>query len=286
MVLFGVYILGFSAKDTQGVSNIANLWQNGGFFANGLHGFMFSFVVVVFSFGGTELVGITAGEAENPQKTIPMAINGIIVRIILFYIATLTIVMCLYPWNQIDGKISPFVDVFQQIGIAKAASVMNLVAITAALSSLNSGIYGTARMMYNLGEQGNAPRLFTKVSHKGIPTNAILLSVVCIAVTVILNYFFQKQIFNILLSVATIAAVINWMMIIFTHSQFKRKLNKPSPYKTILYPLSSIIAMVFLIIVIAVMYQMPDFHAAIIVAPIWLSILSIAYLIKTKCKGE
>ncbi|RTK99440.1 MAG: amino acid permease [Proteobacteria bacterium] len=286
LVLFGVYILGFSAKDTQGVSNIANLWQNGGFFANGLHGFMFSFVVVVFSFGGTELVGITAGEAENPQKTIPMAINGIIVRIILFYIATLTIVMCLYPWNQIDGKISPFVDVFQQIGIAKAASVMNLVAITAALSSLNSGIYGTARMMYNLGEQGNAPRLFTKVSHKGIPTNAILLSVVCIAVTVILNYFFQKQIFNILLSVATIAAVINWMMIIFTHSQFKRKLNKPSPYKTILYPLSSIIAMVFLIIVIAVMYQMPDFHAAIIVAPIWLSILSIAYLIKTKCKGE
>lgn len=286
LVLFGVYILGFSSKDTQGVSNIANLWQNGGFFANGINGFLFSFVVVVFSFGGTELVGITAGEATNPQKTIPMAINGIIVRIILFYIATLTIVMCLYPWNQINGKISPFVDVFQQIGIAKAASVMNLVAITAALSSLNSGIYGTARMMYNLGTQGNAPRLFTKVSPKGIPSNAIILSVICIAITVILNYFFQKQIFNILLSVATIAAVINWMMILITHAQFKRKSKLVSTYQTILYPFTSIIAMIFLALVIVVMYLMPDFHAAIIVAPIWLILLSIAYLIKTKLKGD
>lgn len=286
LVLFGVYILGFSAKETQGVSNIANLWQNGGFFANGLHGFLFSFVVVVFSFGGTELVGITAGEAQNPEKTIPMAINGIIFRIILFYIATLTIIMCLYPWNQINGKVSPFVDVFQQIGIAKAASVMNLVAITAALSSLNSGIYGTARMMYNLGLQNNSPKLFTNVSAKGIPSNAIILSVICIAVTVVLNYFYQKQIFNILLSVATIAAVLNWMMILITHAQFKRKSNKISSYKTLLYPCSSIFAMIFLVIVIVIMYYMPDFHAAIIVAPIWIGSLSIAYLIKNKVGGK
>ena len=198
LVLFGVYILGFGNNHQQSVSNVSNLWQNGGFFANGLQGFLFSFVVVVFSFGGTELVGITAAEAENPRKTIPMAINGIIVRILLFYIATLAIIMCLYPWNKIDSHISPFVDVFQQIGIAKAASLMNLVAITAALSSLNSGIYGTARMVYNLGLQGNAPQAMTKVSAKGSPTNAIIFSIICIGLTVFLNYLYPKQIFNIL----------------------------------------------------------------------------------------
>jgi len=286
LVLFGIYIIGFKHNDNQGVSNIANLWTNGGFFANGLKGFIFSFVVVVFSFGGTELVGITAGEAENPAKTIPMAINGIIVRIILFYIATLAIIMCLYPWNKINGNISPFVDVFRQIGIHKAASLMNLVAITAALSSLNSGIYGTARMVYNLANQKNAPAFMAKVSAKGIPTNAIIFSVVCIAVTVILNYLYPKKIFNILLAIATIAAIINWLTILITHASFKLKSRIRSSYPTLLYPLSSIFAAIFLILVAGTMYFTPDMRMAIVIAPVWLAILSIAYLIKTKIAGN
>ncbi len=286
LVLFGVYILGFGNNHQQSVSNVSNLWQNGGFFANGLQGFLFSFVVVVFSFGGTELVGITAAEAENPRKTIPMAINGIIVRILLFYIATLAIIMCLYPWNKIDSHISPFVDVFQQIGIAKAASLMNLVAITAALSSLNSGIYGTARMVYNLGLQGNAPQTMTKVSAKGSPTNAIIFSIICIGLTVFLNYLYPKQIFNILLSIATIAAIINWITILVTHINFKRKFTGISHYPIFFYPLSSVIAIIFLVMVAGIMYFMPDFRLAIIIAPIWLCLLSIGYLIKTKIMGK
>jgi L-asparagine transporter-like permease len=286
LVLFGVYILGFGNNHQQSVSNVSNLWQNGGFFANGLQGFLFSFVVVVFSFGGTELVGITAAEAENPRKTIPMAINGIIVRILLFYIATLAIIMCLYPWNKIDSHISPFVDVFQQIGIAKAASLMNLVAITAALSSLNSGIYGTARMVYNLGLQGNAPQAMTKVSAKGSPTNAIIFSIICIGLTVFLNYLYPKQIFNILLSIATIAAIINWITILVTHINFKRKFTGISHYPIFFYPLSSVIAIIFLVMVAGIMYFMPDFRLAIIIAPIWLCLLSIGYLIKTKIMGK
>lgn len=286
LVLFGLYILGFGNNHQQSVSNVNNLWQNGGFFANGLQGFLFSFVVVVFSFGGTELVGITAAEAENPKKTIPMAINGIIIRILLFYIATLAIIMCLYPWNKIDSHISPFVDVFQQIGIAKAASLMNLVAITAALSSLNSGIYGTARMVYNLGLQGNAPQAMTKVSAKGSPTNAIVFSIICIGLTVFLNYLYPKQIFNILLSIATIAAIINWITILVTHINFKRKFTGVSQYPIFLYPLSSLIAIIFLVMVAGIMYFMPDFKLAIIIAPIWLCLLSIGYFIKTKFAGR
>ena len=286
LILFGVYILSFSPSSNQGVSNVANLWEYGGFFAHGWSGFLFSFVVVVFSFGGTELVGITAGEAENPKKTIPLAINGIIVRIILFYLATLAIIMCLYPWNKINAQISPFVDVFKQIGISKAASLMNLVAITAALSSLNSGIYGTARMVYNLSLQGNAPKQFKKLSLKGIPSTAIIFSIICIAFTVWLNYLYPKQIFNILLSVATIAAIINWITILITHACFKRKFKGESSYKTLLYPLSSIVAVAFLVMVATIMYFMPSFRMAIIIAPIWLALLSLAYFCKLTFGGS
>lgn len=286
LVLFGIYIIGFDHNSNQGVSNIGNLWQNGGFFANGLQGFLFSFVIVVFSFGGTELVGITAGEAENPEKTIPMAINGIIVRIILFYIATLGIVMCLYPWNKIDANVSPFVDVFRQIGINKAASLMNLVAISAALSSLNSGIYGTARMVYNLADQQNAPKFMKKTSEKGIPYNAIIFSVICIAITVLLNYLYPKKIFNILLAIATIAAIINWLTILVTHTSFKKKAKNTGSYPSLFYPWSSIFAAIFLITVASIMFFMPDMKLAIMIAPGWILLLSIGYFIKTKIKRE
>ena len=278
MIVFGVYII---LTTHNSVSNVSNLWNHGGFFANGLHGFLFAFVIVVFSFGGTELVGIAAGEAENPKKNIPMAINGIIARILIFYIATLSVIMCLYPWNMIDSHISPFVDVFKQIGFAKAASLMNLVAITAALSSFNSGIYGTARMAYNLGLQNNAPQFLTKINRNQIPANAILFSSLFIFITVLLNYFYPKQVFNILLALATIAAIINWITILITQLAFRRhKQAKDIEYKMPLFPFSSIIAILFFVIIALVMTQMKDMKMAIFIAPVWLAILSVAYLLK------
>lgn len=285
LIVFGIYILVFSNAN-QSVSNISNLWDQGGFFANGLRGFLFSLVVVLFSFGGTELVGITAGETENPKKNIPLAINGIILRIVLFYIATLAITMCLYPWNKLNIHLSPFVDVFKQIGIAKAASLMNFVAITAALSSLNSGIYTTGRMLHNLGLQGNAPKWMTAVLDNGVPRNAIIFSMSCIALTVVLNYFYSDQVFNMLLAVATISAILNWLIILVVHHAFKRHSTTKSSFPLFAYPFSSIIAGLFLLLVTGVMYFMPDFKLAIIVAPVWFLILNLGYFIKTKSSGH
>lgn len=280
LIIFGLYLI---TSKYQTSSNIENLWMHNGFFAGGIHGFLFSFVIVVFSFGGTELVCITAGEAQKPQKNIPLAINGIIFRILLFYIATLAIIMCLYPWNQINPNISPFVDVFAKIGISKASNFMNLVAITAALSSLNSGIYGTARMLYNLSNQGNAPRLFSQLSLNGSPRNAIIFSIICIFLTVILNYFFEKQIFMILLSIATIAAVINWLIILVTQLKFRKiiKLNEIK-YKLPFYPIASFIAILFFVVLMIIMTQMNDMRMAIYILPIWLILLSLGYLIRKK----
>lgn len=280
LLLFGLYILGFQQQRNHSISNIANLWQNGGFFGHGLYGFLCSFVIVVFSFGGTELIGITAGEAEQPQKTIPLAINGIIVRILLFYIATLAMVMCLYPWNKIDVHLSPFVDVFKQIGISQAADLMNIVAITAALSSLNSGIYGTARMAYNLAQQGNAPRALGRINPRtGTPRTAILFSITCIMLTIILNYWYPQTIFKLLLAIATIAAIINWLTILLTHACFKHQTKQASAYPSLFYPFSSIIAGLFLLGAAVIMYFIPDMRLAIVIAPLWLLLLSCGYFI-------
>jgi L-asparagine transporter-like permease len=159
---------------------------------------------------------------------------------------------------------------------------MNLVAITAALSSFNSGIYGTARMAYNLAQQNNAPRSLLTLTKAGIPLQAILFSSSCIALTVALNYWYPKQIFNLLLAIATIAAIINWLTILITHAYFKRKTQVKTVFPAIFYPLSSIIAALFLISVAITMYFMADFKLAIIIAPLWLSMLSLGYWIKTK----
>ena len=278
LIILGIYLI-FFAKTTNSLTNINNLWSHGGFFTGGINGFIMSFVIIVFSFGGTELIGITAGEAKNPKKTIPMAINGVILRIALFYIATLAIIMCLYPWNLIKADTSPFVDVFTQIGISKAATIMNFVAITAALSSFNSGIYGTGRMVYNLSLQGNAPKVLSKLSKRHIPYTAIIFSCLCIFLTVILNYLYPKQIFDILLAIATVAAIINWLLIIFTHSAFRKKKDIATlSYKMPWYPIPSIIAIIFFVIVIIAMTNMPEMKLAIYIAPLWILILSIAYL--------
>ncbi len=284
LILFGLYILLLNPAGHS--ASLRNLWQYGGFFAHGLSGFLFSFVVVVFSFGGSELVGITAGETANPGRSIPLAINGTILRIMLFYIATLGIVICLYPWNKINTNFSPFVDVFQQMGIPRAASLMNLVAISAALSSLNSGIYGTGRMLYNLSQQGNAPSFLGKVNHKGVPVSAVMFSMLCIAISVLLNYLFPKQIFSVLLAIATLAAIINWLTILVTHSFFRRKFQGNRPYQLCYYPLSSIIAIFFLLLVASIMYFMPEMHLAIVIAPLWIILLSLGYLFKSKLTEE
>jgi L-asparagine transporter-like permease len=283
LIGLGLYLIFTGQGINANYSKVDNLWQYGGFFATGLHGFLLSFVIVIFSFGGTELVGIAAGEAENPQETVPLAINGIIIRIILFYLATLAIILCLYPWNKISNTMSPFVDVFSKIGLTKAAAVMNLVAITAALSSFNSGIYGTARMLYNLGKQQNAPYCLTKLNNRGIPYIATLFSLIFIFLTVILNYLYPKQIFNILLAIATIAAMINWLTILLAQISFRKKINKQKiHYKMPGFPFSSLIAIGFFAVILLIMASMASMRLAIYVLPIWLIILSSGYLIKLR----
>jgi len=280
-IIFAVYLMFFNrGVSANVVHNYQNIVDNNLFFSHGLSGFLLSMVAVIFSFGGIELIGISAGESQDPEKNIPLAINGTVFRILFFYVFTMIIIVLMYSWADLAKPTSPFVDVFSDIGVAHAASIMNIVAITAALSSFNSGIYGTARMLFNLSLRGEAPKFLSSVNRNHVPAKAIYVSLLAIFIVVVLNYFFVTSIFDFLIALATIAAIINWLFILFTYIRFKAKVHKTT-YNLPYYKFWISLASIFFIIVGCVMYQHVDMKFALIIGPVWLVLLSIIYLIKT-----
>lgn len=262
-----------------------NLWIHGGFMPNGVWGLLLSLVIVMFSFGGIELIGITAGEADNPKKSIAQAINQVIWRILIFYVGALTVLMIIYPWNKVGLDGSPFVQIFSKMGIASAATILNIVVLTAALSVYNSGIYSNARMLYGLAQQGNAPKLFTRLNDKGVPVTSVLASSACTLVAVVLNYLLPGKVFMYLISVAVLAAVINWAMIIIANLKFRAAKGTDAAkleFKVPLYPLSNYICLAFLAMIIILMLQIEDMKLSVYIMPLWLVILWIGFKLKQR----
>lgn len=252
-------------------------------FSHGMEGFAFSLVIVMFSFGGTEFVSIAAGNAENPDKTIPGAINGVVIRILLFYVLTMLAIMLLYPYEQLSGKISPFVDVFLKVGLSSAAMVMNFVAITAALSSFNSSLFSASRLLCNLAENGNAPKRFAKISKNGIPKRSVILTSFCVMIAVLVNFIFPQKAIMYLLTVATCAILVTWFIILITQMYFRKKQIKENfriKFKLYLFPYSNIFACLVLFIVLGIMTQMDDMKLSVYITPLWILVLSFCYILK------
>jgi AAT family amino acid transporter len=286
MILFGIGIIFFGIGNGGHPIGIDNLWAHGGLLPNGINGMIMSFVLVMFSFGGVELVGITAGEAKNPQHSIPKAVNNVIWRILIFYIGALGIMMILYPWNKIGTNGSPFVLIFDKVGIPGAANLINFVVITAALSAFNSGLFASGRMLYNLSLQNNGPKYFGKLSKNGSPRRGILFSSLFLSVAVLLNYIVPEKVFLYISSVATVAVITSWTIILLTHLKFRKVKTKEEigklAFKMPLYPVSSYLALAFLAFVIVLMGFIKDMRIALIVAPIWFLILYIGFNIKKR----
>ena len=283
MIVLGLCLLFGSGQPFP--DNISNIWQNGGFMPNGWWGLALSITVVMFSFGGIELIGITAGEAENPDHTIPKAINQVIWRILIFYVGTMAVLMALWPWNKVGMEASPFVQIFSNVGVPAAAHILNFVVLTAAVSVYNSAIYSNSRMLYGLAMKNEAPEFLGKLSKRGVPVNGIFVSSGITLLCVALNYFFPGKVFMVLMSVATIAATISWMTITITHLKFRAKClaqGKATRFKSPFYPVINYICMAFLIGVWGFMTQIEDMKLAVIILPIWLLLLWLGY----KIKGE
>lgn len=286
MIVLGLGVILFGIGNGGIAVGISNLWSHGGFMPHGVKGIFYSLPIVMFAFLGVEMIGVTAGEAKNPKKVIPKAIDTVLWRILLFYIGALTVIMSIYPWNEIDTNNSPFVLMFDQIGLRYAAGIINFVVLTAALSSCNSGIFSTGRMLFNLAEQKQAPALFKKVSKGGVPSVAIIASAFVLLIGVLLNYVVAEKVFVWVTSISTFGAVWTWIVILISQMKFRKSLSQTQvsklSYKAFLYPFSSYLAIAFLVLVVCLMAVFPDTRVALIVGPIWIIFLVVLYLVKYK----
>ena len=283
MIAFGSYLLASGSGGSQ--SNIQNLWELGGFFRNGIMGLVMAMAMIMFAFGGIELVGIAAAETDNPQKTLPKAINQIVYRVLLFYILSLVIILSLYPWNQMAQGGSPFVLIFDSLGSQTVATILNFVVLTAAISVYNSTNYCTSRMLLGLAQQGNAPKFLSKINPRGVPVNAVMVSAFFTLMCVLINYLFPEKAFNLLMMLVVAAIVINWVVISYTHLKFKKHMiamNAATQFPSILYPFTNYLCIVFMGGILVIMSQTPDMRIAVLMIPVWISVLLIAYFFQTK----
>ena len=283
---FGIMLFGIHTAGETQASGLSNLWAHGGFMPNGIGGLIASFAVVMFAFGGIEIIGITAGEAKDPQRVIPKAINAVPLRILLFYVLTLFVLMAIYPWPQIGSQGSPFVQIFSNLGIGSAATILNIVVISAAVSAINSDIFGAGRMMYGLAQQGQAPKGFAQLSKQGVPWMTVVVMAAALLGGVVLNYLIPENVFLLIASIATFATVWVWLMILFTQVAMRRSMTReqvaelkfPVPF----WPYAPVAAIVFMLFVFGVLGYFPDTQAALLVGAVWIVLLVLAYLLWVK----
>lgn len=283
MILAGLAVLvaGIPLGGAESVAGFANLWAHGGFFPNGLEGMVASFTIVIFAFGGIEVIGLTAGEAQNPQRMIPKAINTVPLRILLFYVLTLLVLMAIWPWSRIGSEGSPFVQIFSGLGIDSAASILNLVVISAAISAINSDIFSTGRMLYGMAGNGQAPASFGKLSAAGVPWMTVLMMTLALLLGVLLNYLLPNELFLLFASLVTFSVVWVWLMILLSQVAMRRGLGReevaalgfPVPF----WPWGQYLTVAFMLFIFVVLALFPDTRTALYIGAAWLVLLSIAY---------
>ena len=299
MIIFGTYLL---LSGTGGErASITNLWNDGGFFPKGMfsldenggfQGLLAAMALIMFSFGGLELIGITAAEAENPEENIPKATNQVIYRILIFYVGALIILFSLSPWREITTGSSPFVAVFSTLKgfefdafgrtfyfTSIIANALNIIVLTAALSVYNSSVYSNSRMLFGLSKQGNAPRFLQKLNKSHSPVMAILVSAVFAAICIVVNKLMPEQALGILMSLVVSSLVINWFMISITHLYFRREKVRQGirpKYAAFWFPLTNYICLIFLAGMLGVIW-VTGMKTSVELIPVWLLLLYLSY---------
>ncbi|MFD2616063.1 amino acid permease [Terrilactibacillus laevilacticus] len=280
MIIAGIGLIFFGFGNGGDAIGLSNLWAHGGFFTNGFTGFFFALSLVIAAYQGVELIGITAGEAKDPQKTLTNAIQSTIWRILIFYIGAIFVIVTVYPWNELGSLGSPFVSTFAKVGITAAAGIINFVVITAAMSGCNSGIFSAGRMLYTLGENGQAPKFFMKLTRNGVPLYGTIAVLIGLAVGVVLNYIAPPKIFVYVYSASVLPGMIPWFTILISQMRFRKvkgaELTK-HPFKMPFAPFSNYLTMAFLIIVLIGMWFNDDTRLSLIVGVIFLGLVAMSY---------
>ena len=283
MIALGCSVIFFGFTNDWNPIGLDNLWIHGGFFPNGISGMLLSLQMVLFAYVGIEMIGLSAGEAENPRKTIPMAIDSLAWRILIFYMGAIFVILAIFPWNQVGQQGSPFVVMFERIGLREAAGLINFVVITAALSSCNAGIFGGGRLLYVLAANGYAPAPFAKLSGYGVPHKAVMATVGFCMSGVALNYFVPDKAFQYMMAAVTFVGLMVWIAILITQIQFRRSLSEVQlaqlAYKTPWWPYSSWFALAFIALVIVLMAFHEDAQLALVLGPCLLAIYLLMFYV-------
>lgn len=284
LILVGFWMIFTGFTNSAGsVAQFSNLWSHGGFFPTGFGGFLAGFQIAIFAFVGVELVGTTAAETKDPERNLPKAVNSIPIRIIIFYVLALLVVMSVTPWNQIDPKVSPFVNLFSQAGIAAAAIIMNLVVLSSVLSSMNSGVFSTSRMLFGLSKDHQAPSIFGKLSKSAVPAFSLWFSTFCIFLGALMQYFKgdgEIKAFTLATTLSTILFISVWIMIMWSYLNYRRlrpELHAKSTFKLPGGIFTCWVTIIFFIGTVGILALEPDTLEALTVSPLWLVILLIGY---------
>ena len=281
MILLGCYLLFSGSGGPQ--ASVSNLWAHGGFFPNGVSGLVMAMAIIMFSFGGLELVGITAAEADNPEQSIPKATNQVIYRILIFYVGSLAVLLSLLPWTRVTADTSPFVLIFHELGDTLVANALNVVVLTAALSVYNSCVYCNSRMLFGLAEQGDAPRALARVDKRGVPVRALVVSALVTFLAVVVNYVIPHQALELLMSLVVAALVINWAMISMAHLKFRAQMDRQGTrthFRAFWYPYGNYLCMAFVVFILGVMLLIPGIQVSVYAIPVWLLVMWACYRLK------
>jgi L-asparagine transporter-like permease len=271
---------------TRHAIGLANLTQHGGFLPSGWKGVWLSLTITVTSYMGVEIIAVTAGEAERPEVTIPRAMRNIVYRLIFFYVLAIAIMVTMVPWDKASGSStlsgSPFVTAFAAAHIPFAAAIMNFVVLTAALSSVNTNLYLSTRMLYSLGRGGYAPAWMGKVSGNGVPHRALLASTAGIIIAIVLALKAPKNAFLILYGVAVAGMLFVWLVILNTHLRFRKMLAPERlsslPMRLRAHPFFTVLGILVLLGIAATTFFVDGMQWAVPEFLAFLAIISLVYL--------
>jgi AAT family amino acid transporter len=281
MILIGLGVLTLGLGAAGDTASVGHLWRDGGFFPNGVGRSLLTLQIVMFAYVAVELVGVTAGEAQDPRRTLPRAINTLPWRIVLFYVGALTVILCIVPWTEFRPGVSPFVAAFARTGIPFGAGVVNFVVLSAALSSCNSGMYSTGRMLRDLAANGQGPKVFTRLTARRTPAKGILASVAVMSTGVWLNYVDPQGAFTYITAMATVAGVWTWGVILAAHIRYRAAVRAgraaPAWFRAPGGAAASWVALVFLAMVVVLIGADADARISLYGVPVWAAALCAGY---------
>lgn len=287
-IILAVYVI--VGADSSSAIGIQNYTNDGGFFPNGMWGMWIAVFISLFSYLSIEMIAVSAGEAKDPEKAVPIALRSAVVRLVLFYLLTLSLMLMIVPWGAAGVDKSPFVKVMEIVNIPGAAAIMNFVVLIAALSAMNSQLYISTRMMFSLSRGGFAPKILGRLNKKSVPSVALFASVIGIVFATVFTIVKPDAAFALMISLSSFGAMFAWFMIFVTHLFFRRKWDATNgrklPVRMIGFPYLTIFGAGLLASVVLSTWFSPDFKATLTLGFPWLIFITICYFIWKKVNNK